>query len=95
MTEMLSAGSIYNDSIAIVHGCFHRNTGEVNGTDVKVKQEKITGKLTVRKKRDRFNGMPEEEVLARTLPDHMAPNLDIVIVSHDHTYCGCLRCSVS
>ncbi|XP_064605577.1 G/T mismatch-specific thymine DNA glycosylase-like [Liolophura sinensis] len=56
------------------------NTGEVNGTNVKVKQEKITGKLTVRKKRDRFNGMPEEEVLARTLPDHMAPNLDIVIV---------------
>jgi TDG/mug DNA glycosylase family protein len=34
-----------------------------------------------RKKHDRFNGMPEEEVSKRTLPDHLAQNLDIVIVS--------------
>lgn len=34
-----------------------------------------------RKKHDRFNGMPEEEVTKRTLPDHLAGNLDIVIVS--------------
>lgn len=33
-----------------------------------------------RKKHDRFNGMPEEEVSKRTLPDHLAPNLDIIIV---------------
>lgn len=35
-----------------------------------------------RKKHDRFNGMPEEEVSKRTLPDHLTDNLDIVIVSH-------------
>ena len=34
-----------------------------------------------RKKHDRFNGMPEEEVTKRTLPDHLTGNLDIVIVS--------------
>uniref|UniRef100_A0A0K8TIY5 G/T mismatch-specific thymine DNA glycosylase n=1 Tax=Lygus hesperus TaxID=30085 RepID=A0A0K8TIY5_LYGHE len=33
-----------------------------------------------RKKHDRFNGMSEEEVSQRTLPDHLAPDLDIVIV---------------
>lgn len=37
--------------------------------------------LKERKKHDRFNGMPEEEVSKRTLPDHLAPNLDIIIVS--------------
>ena len=45
------------------------------------KQESITEKLPVRKKRDRFNGMSEEEVLKRTLPDHFAHDLDIIIVS--------------
>lgn len=34
-----------------------------------------------RKKLDRFNGMPEEEVARRTLPDHIREDLDIVIVS--------------
>ncbi|KAK6620156.1 hypothetical protein RUM44_006557 [Polyplax serrata] len=33
-----------------------------------------------RKKHDRFNGMPEEEVVKRTLPDHLTTNLDIVII---------------
>ncbi|CAO1443379.1 unnamed protein product [Diamesa tonsa] len=33
-----------------------------------------------RKKHDRFNGMPEEEVTKRILPDHLTNNLDIVIV---------------
>lgn len=46
----------------------------------KLKQEKITEHLTVKKKRDRFNGMPEEEVVLRLLPDHLMENLDIVIV---------------
>ena len=38
----------------------------------------------VKKKRkiDRFNGMPEEEVILKTLPDRLAPNLDILIVSN-------------
>lgn len=44
----------------------------------KIKEEKV---LKERKKHDRFNGMPEEEVSKRTLPDHLATNLDIVIVS--------------
>ena len=34
-----------------------------------------------RKKHDRFNGMSEEEVSRRTLPDHLTENLDIIIVS--------------
>lgn len=34
-----------------------------------------------RKKHDRFNGMPEDEVSKRTLPDYLANNLDIIIVS--------------
>lgn len=34
-----------------------------------------------RKKHDRFNGLSEEEVSKRTLPDHLASNLDIIIVS--------------
>ncbi|XP_075986990.1 thymine DNA glycosylase isoform X3 [Anticarsia gemmatalis] len=33
-----------------------------------------------RKKHDRFNGMSEEEVSRRTLPDHLAENLDIIII---------------
>ncbi|XP_037718002.1 uncharacterized protein LOC119552166 isoform X2 [Drosophila subpulchrella] len=33
-----------------------------------------------RKKHDRFNGMSEEEVIKRTIPDHLCDNLDIVIV---------------
>lgn len=37
-----------------------------------------------RRKHDRFNGMTEEEVRSRTLPDHLAANLDVVIVSCSH-----------
>ena len=33
-----------------------------------------------RRRHDRFNGMTEEEVRSRTLPDHLASNLDVVIV---------------
>lgn len=46
----------------------------------KVKQEKLTDMCPVRKKRDRFNGHTEEEVLAKTLSDHLAYDLDIIIV---------------
>ena len=38
-----------------------------------------------RRRHDRFNGMTEEEVRSRTLPDHLASNLDVVIVSR-HFY---------
>lgn len=34
-----------------------------------------------RRRHDRFNGMTEEEVRSRILPDHLTPNLDVVIVS--------------
>ncbi|KAF2349798.1 Uracil-DNA glycosylase-like, partial [Trinorchestia longiramus] len=33
-----------------------------------------------RKKMDRFDGLPEDEVAKRVLPDHLGPNLDIVII---------------
>ena len=50
----------------------------------KAKEEKGENKLKEKKPRrkvDRFNGMPEEEVVKRTLPDILEHNLDIVIVS--------------
>lgn len=34
-----------------------------------------------RKKHDRFNGLTDEEVSKRTLPDYLTENLDIIIVS--------------
>lgn len=43
------------------------------------KEEKV-GHFKERKKHDRFNGMTEEEVQKRTLPDHLTPNLDIIII---------------
>lgn len=42
-----------------------------------------------RKKHDRFNGMPEDEVSKRTLPDHLTNNLDIVIVSINNNVYFC------
>lgn len=56
----------------------------------RMKQEKIPDTFKVRKKVDRFNGMPEEEVVKRTLPDHLTTDLDIVIVSKLFlvAYCG-------
>ena len=51
-------------------------------TEKKPKQEAVGDSLAVgKKKRDRFNGMSEDEVLQKHLPDHLAPNLDILIVS--------------
>lgn len=45
------------------------------------KENGLAKPVKERKKHDRFNGMPEEEVVKRTLPDHLTTNLDIVIVS--------------
>lgn len=55
---------------------------------------KVEGVMEVRpvkerKKHDRFNGMSEEEVSRRTLPDHLADNLDIIIVSTIASYALC------
>ena len=35
-----------------------------------------------RRKHSRFNGLPEDEVMKRLLPDLICPNLDILIVSN-------------
>lgn len=35
-----------------------------------------------RRKQNRFNGLSEEELAKRLLPDLLLPNLDILIVSH-------------
>ena len=46
------------------------------------KQEKIDDTFKkVKRKRDRFKGMSEEEVMTKTLPDILDYNLDYVIVS--------------
>lgn len=36
--------------------------------------------LKQKKKIDRFDGMPEEEVAKKFLPDHLGPNMDILII---------------
>lgn len=47
----------------------------------KPKQAKVTDQFPVKKRKfDRFNGMPEEEVLKRGLPDYLRQGLDIVFV---------------
>ena len=51
---------------------------------IKMVPNGISGALPVKKKRNRFNGMTEEEVLKRKLPDRLAHGLDILIVS-DHS----------
>lgn len=45
--------------------------------------------LKQKKKIDRFDGMPEEEVAKKFLPDHLGPNMDILIVS----FCQFVGCS--
>ena len=57
------------------------NVGGNVQVKTEIKQEKITGFVKEKKKRDRFKGMTEEEVLKRTLPDHLTEGLDIAIVS--------------
>ena len=49
---------------------------QANGGDPKLKGDKPP-----RKKHNRFNGMSEEEVAKKKLPDLIAPDLDILIVS--------------
>ena len=45
-----------------------------------------------RKKRDRFNGMSDEEVLKLTVPDQLCENLDMVIVSSTYLHLLCTPC---
>ncbi|XP_035213685.1 uncharacterized protein LOC118187549 isoform X3 [Stegodyphus dumicola] len=45
-----------------------------------IKQERITETFKQRKRMDRFDGMPEEEVMKKSLPDHLSHGLDIVII---------------
>lgn len=56
----------------------------LNPLQIKLKDPSVKA-FKERKKHDRFNGMPEEEVSKRTLPDHLTQNLDIVIVSKNGT----------
>jgi hypothetical protein len=45
-----------------------------------------SGKAKQRKKQNRFNGLTEEELSKRLLPDSITPNLDILIVSYSRSY---------
>ena len=55
------------------------------GDDLDIKMEGLgeDGKVEKkqRRKHNRFNGMSEEEVMKRLLPDLIVPDLDILIVS--------------
>ncbi|KAK7861659.1 hypothetical protein R5R35_006572 [Gryllus longicercus] len=67
----------------ILEGGLENTENLINGDTLvkkKLKEEKFMPMFKERKKHDRFNGMPEEEVSKRTLPDHLALNLDIVII---------------
>ncbi|XP_015905050.1 uncharacterized protein [Parasteatoda tepidariorum] len=45
-----------------------------------IKQERVNETFKQRKRMDRFDGMPEEEVMKKSLPDHLSHGLDIVII---------------
>lgn len=68
-----------------MHGSGAQNLNSNEGDPALVTGGPITTvgviKSKERKKHDRFNGMSEEEVAKRELPDHLCDNLDIVIVS--------------
>jgi len=50
--------------------------------DLELKDDDLDGKeKKPRRKHNRFNGLAEEEVMKRLLPDLICPNLDILIVS--------------
>ena len=55
------------------------------GDDLDIKMEGLgedgKGEKKARRKHNRFNGMSEEEVMKRLLPDLIQPDLDILIVS--------------
>ena len=50
-----------------------------------IKQEITNDHIKVEKKKrtiDRFNGTPKEELMKRSLPDHIKPGLDILIIGN-------------
>jgi len=52
-----------------------------NREDDKLGKNGIHGAVDVKeRKRDRFNGMTEQELAQKTLPDYLVPGLDVVIV---------------
>lgn len=55
--------------------------GRPPGKSSKSKQMTGEAKVKVQRKMDRFNGMSVAEVMAKTLPDILTYNLDILIVS--------------
>lgn len=56
--------------------------GRPTSEEQKAKQERSEeGCGKVKRKVDRFNGMSPEEVMTKTLPDILAYNLDMLIVS--------------
>uniref|UniRef100_W8AKM6 G/T mismatch-specific thymine DNA glycosylase n=1 Tax=Ceratitis capitata TaxID=7213 RepID=W8AKM6_CERCA len=69
-----------NNESGLQVGELSANTANNGGPNAN--ENVITGPLKTkeRKKHDRFNGMSEEEVVKRTLPDHLCDNLDIVII---------------
>lgn len=58
-------------------GMFHNS----NGSNSSSNDSKTKGEKPPRKKHNRFNGMSEEEVAKKILPDLITPDLDILIVS--------------
>jgi TDG/mug DNA glycosylase family protein len=57
-------------------GMFHNS----NGSNSSSNDSKTKGEKPPRKKHNRFNGMSEEEVAKKILPDLITPDLDILII---------------
>lgn len=70
-----------------VEAIVQKKRGRKKKNDTDVKQDiNLCKVIKERKKHDKFNGMSEDEVSKRTLPDHLANNLDIIIVSQDRLF---------
>ena len=74
-----SSGSLGEEDRLVIAEDFLVKKEDPDGLCVK---KEVTVKKE-RKKQNRFNGLTEEELSKRLLPDLIAPDLDILIVSFD------------
>jgi hypothetical protein len=74
-----SSGSLGEEDRLVIAEDFLVKKEDPDGLNLNLKKE-VTVKKE-RKKQNRFNGLTEEELSKRLLPDLIAPNLDILIVS--------------
>ena len=85
LTPPMPSGSLCQVRCVIccVYCCSQSNNHSMSSQPLASQQQyESQDDANMKKKRDRFKGMSEDDVLMRMLPDHLVPSLDIVIVSH-------------